>query len=77
MNDRPNVVFITTDQQRADAAGCYGNPAVHTPNIDRLANSGIRYQNAICQAPVCMPSRTCWITGKYIKTHGVWANGAC
>ncbi len=71
----PNLLLITTDQQRADSLGCSGNQAVHTPNFDTLARQGIRYENAICQAPVCMPSRACWMTGQYMGTHGVWANG--
>ncbi len=55
----PNILLITTDQQRADTLGCSGNEAVCTPNLDTLARKGIRYENAICQAPVCMPARAC------------------
>lgn len=75
MRQPPNVLLITTDQQRAEALGCYGNPAVYTPHLDSLAERGLRFENCICQAPVCTPSRSCWITGQYISTHGVWANG--
>ncbi len=71
----PHILFITTDQHRATALGCAGLSAVPTPNIDRLAHQGIRYVNAIAQAPVCTPARACWITGQYIRSHGVWANG--
>jgi len=72
---KPNVLFIATDQHRADTLGCYGNEIVKTPNLDRLAESGVRYENCIVQGPVCTPSRSCWLTGQYVRNHGVWANG--
>ena len=75
MNELPDILLITTDQHRADCLGCAGNPAAVTPNLDRLAARGIRYANAVCQAPVCTPNRACWLTGQYLDTHGVWANG--
>ena len=70
-----NILFITTDQQRWDALGCYGNRIAQTPIADGLANDGIRYERAYCQGSVCMPSRATMITGQHVSTHGVHANG--
>lgn len=53
----PNILWICTDQQRYDTLGCYGNSFVKTPNIDRLAQNGVLFENAFCQATVCTPSR--------------------
>ncbi|HWI64844.1 MAG TPA: sulfatase-like hydrolase/transferase, partial [Symbiobacteriaceae bacterium] len=72
---RPNILFITTDQQRADMAGCYGNPVIRTPNIDRLADEGVRFDRAYVANPLCMPSRSTLLTGLYPSQHGVWVNG--
>ncbi len=60
---RPNILFITTDQQHARMMSCAGEPYVHTPNMDKLAASGIRFENAYCANPVCVPSRYGMITG--------------
>ena len=57
MSDRPNVVFIHTDEQRADTLGCYGNDIVDTPNIDQLAAKGTMFEEAHCTHPLCSPSR--------------------
>ncbi len=65
MKDRPNVLWIMTDQQRADSMGCMGNEVARTPNIDRLAEEGILFSNAYCQSPVCMASRAVAFTGRY------------
>jgi len=53
----PNVLFLHTDQQRYSALGCAGNDAIETPNLDRLAEDGVRFSSAYVQSPVCMPSR--------------------
>lgn len=71
----PNILWICTDQQRWDTLGCYGNPLVHTPNLDRLAAEGARFEHAYCQSPVCTPSRTSFLTGRYPRTTGCWQNG--
>ena len=70
-----NVLLILTDQLRADCLGCYGNPIARTPNIDRIAGQGMRFDRAYVQNPVCMPSRASILTGLYPRTHGVWTNG--
>lgn len=62
---RPNILWIVTDEQRADSLRCYGNPWAHSPNIDRLAQRGVLYRNAFCQSPVCVSSRATMLTGKY------------
>ena len=69
------ILFITTDQQRWDSLGCNGNKFCRTPNIDALAASGINYSRAINQNTVCMPARSSMLTGQYVRTHGVFANG--
>jgi len=69
------ILFITTDQQRFDALGCNGGKIAHTPIADALARSGINYQRAHNQNTVCTPARSTMITGQYVRTHGVVANG--
>jgi choline-sulfatase len=69
--ERPNVIFILTDDQGIWAAGCYGNPEIRTPNIDRLAATGLRFENFFCTSPVCSPSRATFLTGRLPSRHGV------
>jgi arylsulfatase A-like enzyme len=69
------ILFITTDQQRYDALGCNGGAIARTPVVDRLAANGLNYQRAHNQNVVCMPARSTMITGQYVRTHGVVANG--
>jgi arylsulfatase A-like enzyme len=69
------ILFITTDQQRYDALGCNGNEIARTPVVDRLAADGINYRRAYNQNTVCMPARSTMLTGQYVRTHGVFANG--
>jgi len=66
---RPNVLFILTDDQRFDALGCAGNPIIRTPNIDRLAGEGIRFERAFVTTPICAASRASILTGTYERTH--------
>ena len=63
---RPNFLFIITDDQSWEHVGCYGDPAVRTPSIDRLAKQGTRFTNAYCAAPSCSPSRAAILTGQDI-----------
>jgi arylsulfatase A-like enzyme len=69
------ILFITTDQQRYDSLGCNGNRFCHTPTIDGLARDGLNYARAYNQNTVCMPARSTMLTGQYVRTHGVFANG--
>lgn len=71
MADRPNILLITTDQQRVDTIGAYGSTHVRTPNIDRLAGSSVVFERAYVQNTVCIPSRACIQTGRYTHQHGV------
>ena len=75
MSRKPNILWICSDQQRSDTLGCYGNPYVHTPNIDALAASGVRLSRAYVQSPVCAPSRASFLSGRYPRTCGVRQNG--
>ncbi|MFM8305150.1 MAG: sulfatase [Actinomycetota bacterium] len=69
------ILFVTTDQQRYDALGCNGGTIARTPVVDRLAADGIVYRRAYNQNTVCMPARSTMLTGQYVRTHGVVANG--
>lgn len=73
----PNIVVILTDDQGAWAMGCAGNPDVKTPNLDRLAETGVRFDNFFCTSPVCSPSRASLFTGKMPSQHGIhdWLRG--
>jgi len=72
---RPNILWICTDQQRHDTIGALGNPHIHTPRIDRLANSGVAFTHAFAQSPVCTPSRAAFMTGRYPRTTKCRQNG--
>jgi len=67
----PNVVFILTDNQGAWTLGCYGNPDIRTPHIDRLAAEGVRFTRALSSNPVCSPTRATFLTGLIPSQHGV------
>ncbi|MGB7302876.1 MAG: sulfatase [Burkholderiaceae bacterium] len=73
-NKRPNVIFIYSDQLRADAIACAGNKDVKTPHIDRLAGEGVRFENAFVSYPLCTPFRASLLTGKYAHATGVYSN---
>lgn len=67
----PNVVLILFDWARRDAIGVYSDKPVSTPNIDKLANNGVRFNNAYTTATLCSPARASLITGLYPHAHGV------
>jgi arylsulfatase A-like enzyme len=67
----PNLVFILTDNEGAWMLGCYGNPDIRTPAIDRLAAEGIRFTRALSSNPVCSPTRATFLTGLIPSQHGV------
>ncbi|HCU35901.1 MAG TPA: sulfatase [Armatimonadetes bacterium] len=69
--ERPNIIYILTDDQGPWAAGCYGNSEIRTPNIDRLAHTGVRFANFYVACPVCSPSRATFLTGRINSQHGV------
>src|SRR5438445_6706639 len=68
---RPNVLLLLADDHAAYALGCYGDARAKTPNLDKLAAGGMRFQQAFCSAPVCTASRQSFITGLYPRTVGV------
>jgi arylsulfatase A-like enzyme len=68
---RTNLVFILTDNQGAWTLGCYGNPDIRTPHIDRLASEGLRFTRALSSNPVCSPTRATFLTGLMPSQHGV------
>ncbi len=70
-NPRPNVVLIMTDNHGAWTLGCYGNPDIRTPHIDRLAKDGIRFTRAFSSNAVCSPTRATYLTGLLPSQHGV------
>lgn len=73
-NDKPNIVWIGLDQMRWDTAGCYGNPVCQTPNIDRLAQKGVRFSQAYTPCSLCSPARASMFTGRYAFRHGMLTN---
>ncbi|MGY8993829.1 MAG: sulfatase-like hydrolase/transferase [Rhodospirillales bacterium] len=68
---RPNILFILSDDQGPWAMSCAGTPELRTPNLDRLATSGIRFENFFCASPVCSPARATILTGQMPSQHGV------
>lgn len=68
--DRPNIIFFLTDDQRDDFLGCTGHPIVKTPVIDGLAKEGVLYENAFVSTSICAASRATLLTGLYERTHG-------
>jgi Arylsulfatase A and related enzymes len=71
---KKQVVFIMTDTTRHDMVGCYGNPDMKTPNIDRLAEGGVRYERAYSCQPVCGPARSAIFTGLWPHSNGSFTN---
>ena len=71
---KPNIVFFFTDDQTSSILGCYGHPLVKTPNIDRLAKEGTRFENAFVSQSICWVSRTTILTGLTGRSYGVPGN---
>ena len=69
--EKPNILFILTDDQGAWAMRCAGNTDIHTPNLDRIASQGDRFENFFCASPVCSPARASLLTGRIPSAHGV------
>ena len=74
MTSRPNILLITSDQQRADCFG-FENRHIKTPHIDALATQGTRFAACVTPNLVCQPSRASILTGLLPLSHGVWDNG--
>lgn len=71
---RPNVLFVLCDDLRWNAMSCAGHPTIRTPNMDRLAREGVRFENMFCTTSLCSPSRASILTGLYAHGHGVRDN---
>lgn len=71
---RPNLLFLWTDEQRADTMAAYGNQFVQAPNLNRLASTSFVFENAYCCQPVCTPSRASILSGHYPHRHGCVTN---
>ncbi|MCP4165655.1 MAG: sulfatase-like hydrolase/transferase [Chloroflexi bacterium] len=68
---RPNIIYILSDDHRADYVGCMGHPILRTPHLDQLARDGVLFTQAFCTSPACTPSRACHYTGQWERKHGV------
>ena len=68
--DRPNILWITSEDNGISWVSCYGGTNAHTPAIDQLAKEGFRYTHCFDNAAVCAPTRSCWITGMYAVSNG-------
>jgi choline-sulfatase len=73
--NRPNILWICTDQQRFDTIHALGNDCIHTTNLDRLVGEGTAFTHAYCQCPICTPSRASFLTGMYPSTVRACCNG--
>lgn len=71
---RPNLLYIHTDQHNPFVTGCYGDPVVATPNLDRLAAGGAIFDATYCCSPICVPSRMSMLTGRHPYQNQVWTN---
>lgn len=67
---RPNIIFLLSDDQTVRTLGCYGNKEIHTPNLDKMASEGVRFTNFYNTTSICMASRCCVLTGLYEYRHG-------
>jgi arylsulfatase A-like enzyme len=72
--NRPNILILFVDQLRWSEVGCYGNPVIRTPHLDRLASEGARFTRAFANFPSCSPARSSLLSGRYARSNGVYAN---
>ena len=72
--EKPNVLWLMSDEHSVHAAGWLGNSLIRTPSLDGLAKSGAAFQAAYCQNPVCVPSRASFLTGRMPSNVGVFGN---
>ncbi len=69
--ERPNIIFLLTDDHRRDDLGCYGNSVVETPHLDAMAAEGVLFENASITSAICTPSRITYLLGQYERKHGI------
>ena len=70
-DERPNILFILTDDQRWDSLGCMGNEIIQTPNIDEMAADGVIFDNMFCTTSICAISRASYMLGQYERRHQI------
>ena len=70
-NERPNILYIMSDDHASHAMTCYGSRINQTPNLDRIANEGMRFDNCFCTNSICTPSRAAILTGTYNHVNQV------
>ena len=75
MSDRPNILIIMSDEHAPQYSSVYGHPLVQSPNMERLADMGVTFDNAYCNSPICGPSRMSFMTGRYVNRIGAYDNG--
>ena len=68
------IILIMTDSQRHDFVNCYRKTGLQTPNLDRIAENGVRFEQAYTTQPVCQAARSAIFTGQYPHTNGCWSN---
>ena len=69
-----NLLFVMSDEHNRRVLGCHGHPVIRTPNLDRLAGAGVRFIDAYCNSPICVPSRASLHTGRYVHDIRFWDN---
>jgi N-sulfoglucosamine sulfohydrolase len=74
LSKKPNIILFVSDDHGTDALGCYGNPVIKTPHMDKLAENGIRFSNAFCTSASCAASRSVILTGKYGHATGSYGH---
>ena len=74
LTQRPNLLYIHSDQHNPAVTGCYGDPLVQTPHLDGLAAQGVVFDNVYCPSPICVPSRMSMLNGRYPYENEVWTN---
>src|ERR1700758_806447 len=70
-----NLLFIMSDEHSRRVLGCYGHKMIRTPNLDALAARGVRFTDAYCNSPICVPSRASFASGRYVHDIRFWDNG--
>jgi choline-sulfatase len=71
---QPNIIFIMSDEHDPGVTGCYGDPVIETPNLDRLAREGVTFDACYTTSPLCVPARLSFTAGKYVSRCGAWNN---
>jgi choline-sulfatase len=74
VSDRPNIIVIMSDEHDPAVTGCYRDPVVETPNLDRLAREGVTFDACYTTSPLCVPARLSFTAGQYVSRCGAWSN---